>query len=110
MLTKNKKGNFQTEIINLDYIVPQDHILRIIENEFDFSFIYEYVEDLYSLFGRPSIDPVVLFKCHFLKVYYGISSLRRTYDEIRSKSSPSFFHCIYFINSRNIWFYSQYPI
>lgn len=83
MLTKNKKGNFQTEIINLDEIVPQDHILRIIEKEFDFSFIYEYVENLYSIYGRPSVDPVVLFKCHFLKVYYGISSLRRTYDEIQ---------------------------
>lgn len=83
MLTKNKKGNFQTEIVNLEEIVPQDHVLRIIEKEFDFSFIYEYVENLYSTIGKPSIDPVVLFKCHFLKVYYGISSLRKTYQEIQ---------------------------
>ena len=83
MLTKNKKGNFQIEIVDIDEIVPKDHMLRIIEREFDFSFIYEYVEDLYSNVGRPSIDPVVLFKCHFLKVYYGVNSLRRIYDEIQ---------------------------
>jgi len=84
MLTKNKKDNkYMSEIINIDDMIPQNHILRIIENEFDFSFIYEYVENLYSNFGRPSIDPVVLFKAHFLKAYYGISSLRRTYEEIK---------------------------
>lgn len=70
-------------MINIDELIPKDHILRIIEREFDFSFIYEYVEKLYSKMGRPSIDPVVLFKCHFLKVYYGISSLRKTYEEIK---------------------------
>lgn len=83
MLSRNKKSFFQTEMVNLEEIVPQDHLLRIIEKEFDFSFIYDYVEDLYSAYGRPSVDPVVLFKCHFLKVYYGISSLRRVYEEIQ---------------------------
>ena len=83
MLTKNKKSNFQIEIVNIEELVPKNHLLRIIEKEFDFSFIYEYVEDLYSSYGRPSIDPVVLFKCHFLKVYYGVNSLRRIYDEIQ---------------------------
>ncbi len=82
MLTKNKKSSFNTEMVNIEDLVPQDHMLRIIEKEFDFSFIYDYVENLYSAYGRPSIDPVVLFKCHFLKVYYGIRSLRRTYEEI----------------------------
>jgi len=84
MMTRNKKdGNFQTELINIDNLVPEEHILRIIEEKFDFNFIYEYVEKLYSKVGRPSIDPVVLFKCHFIKVYYGLSSLRRTYEDIK---------------------------
>jgi transposase len=84
MMTRNKKdGNFQSEIINIDDLVTKNHILRIIEREFDFNFIYDYVEELYSPLGRPSIDPVVLFKCHFLKVYYGLSSLRRTYEDIK---------------------------
>ena len=84
MMTRNKKdGNYQIEIINIDDLIPEDHILRIIEREFDFTFIYDYVEDLYSPLGPPSIDPVVLFKCHFLKVYYGLPSLRRTYEELK---------------------------
>lgn len=83
-MTKNKKNNiYQCEIVNINDLVPENHILRIIEKEFDFTFIYNYVENLYSPFGRPSIDPVVLFKCHFLKVYYGLSSLRRTYEDIK---------------------------
>ena len=84
MMTKNKKDNkYMSEIVNIDEMIPKDHILRIIEDEFDFTFIYEYVEKLYSNFGRPSIDPAVLFKAHFLKAYYGIRSLRRTYEEIK---------------------------
>lgn len=84
MMTKNKKdNNYQYEMVNINELIPENHILRIIENEFDFTFIYEYVEKLYSKHGRPSIDPVVLFKAHFLKAYYGISSLRRTYEEIK---------------------------
>lgn len=70
-------------MININDLIPEKHILRIIEKEFDFTFIYKHVEKLYSKMGRPSIDPVVLFKAHFLKVYYGISSLRRTYEEIK---------------------------
>ena len=63
MLTKNKKGNFQTEIINLDEIVPQDHILRIIEKEFDFSFIYDELKDKYSsTMGRTCEDIIRMFK------------------------------------------------
>jgi transposase len=83
-MTRNKKdGNYQIEMIDINDLIPEDHVLRIIEKEFDFNFIYEYVADLYSPLGPPSIDPVVLFKCHFIKVYYGLSSLRRTYDEIK---------------------------
>jgi hypothetical protein len=44
-------------------IVPQDHLVRKIENAIDFSFIYDLVKDRYSPDqGRPSIDPVVLIK------------------------------------------------
>ena len=79
MMSRNKKDcHYQIEIINIDDLVPKEHILRIIEKEFDFSFIYEYVEKLYSPLGPPSIDLVALFKCHFLKVYYGIA-----YEEIK---------------------------
>ena len=44
-------------------MVPQDHLLRKIDDAIDFKKIYEFVEDLYCEDnGRPSVDPVVLFK------------------------------------------------
>jgi transposase len=46
----------------LDQLVLEDHLVRKIENFIDFTFIYDLVQDKYSEFGRPSIDPVVLIK------------------------------------------------
>ena len=62
MLSKNnnRKTN-QVQLISVEQLVPKNHILRKIDKYIDFSFIYELVEDKYSLDnGRPSIDPVVL--------------------------------------------------
>ena len=55
------KQNFKNDYIifnKLNDLVPQDHLVRKLNNSIDFTFI----EDLYSPFGRPSIPPVVLFK------------------------------------------------
>ena len=63
MLTKNE--NVQAEIVmcTMEQIVPQNSLFRKIDKYIDFSFIYEEVKDLYCKDnGRPSIDPVVLFK------------------------------------------------
>lgn len=54
-------------LYTLEELVPQDHLVRKIESCIDFSFIYPKVEGLYSSIGRPSIDPVVLFKMLFIK-------------------------------------------
>jgi transposase len=49
----------------------------------DFYHIYELVEDLYCPDnGRPSCDPVVLFKMVIIQHLYGIPFLRRTVEEI----------------------------
>jgi transposase len=49
----------------------------------DFTYIYDLVGDRYSAEkGRPSIDPVVLFKVVLLQHLYGIPSLRQTVREI----------------------------
>ena len=51
-MTKREKRQYQTEMINLEEIVPQNHFLRIIEKYFDWNFVYEEVEKLYSKVGR----------------------------------------------------------
>ena len=59
-MTKRPKRQYLSEIVNLEEMIPQNHFLRVIEKYFDWNFIYEEVEKQYSVFGRPSIDPVVL--------------------------------------------------
>ena len=82
-MTKRLKRNYASEIVNLEEMIPQDHFLRVIEKYFDWNFIYEEVEKQYSIFGRPSIDPVVLFKIHILKFLFHEDSLRRVYENLQ---------------------------
>ncbi|MBB6214762.1 transposase, partial [Anaerosolibacter carboniphilus] len=72
MLTKSKDKQTSYEFVMLEELVKEDHLLRKIDKYIDFSFIYGEVEDLYSSDnGRPSIDPVVLFKMTLLQYLYG---------------------------------------
>ena len=67
-MTKNQiNEREQLEMLTIDQLVPQDHLVRKLEAAIDFSFIYPLVENLYSAKGRPSIDPVVLFKMTFIQ-------------------------------------------
>lgn len=81
-MTKILDNQFSTEFVNLDDMVPQDHFLRVIKKHFDWNFIYDEVEKLYSKVGRKSIDPVVLIKIHILKFLFHEDSLRRTYESL----------------------------
>ena len=73
------------EFLTIEDRIPRDHLLRKIDGAIDFGHIYDFV-DLKSLYseqqGRPSVDPVVLFKIVLLQHLYGIASLRRTLAEI----------------------------
>lgn len=66
----------------IEELVPQDHLVRKIDKCIDFNFIYPKVENLYSAYGRPSIDPVVLFKMLIINVIFGINSMRKTCKEL----------------------------
>ena len=71
------------EIVDTESLVPKGHLLRKIVEAVDFNRLYEMVEPLYSEDnGRPSVDPVVLFKMVLIQHLYGLPSLRRTADEI----------------------------
>ena len=62
----------------LESLVPEDHLVRKLEAAIDWRFIYPLVEPLYSEFGRPSIDPVVLFKMILINYCFGYNSMRKT--------------------------------
>lgn len=83
MLSKDKKETEQVIFFSMENFVPKDHLLRKIESAVDFSALYDIVGELYCTDnGRPSIDPVVLFKMALIQHLYGIRSLRRTSEEI----------------------------
>jgi transposase len=92
MMTKNQfNEREQLEMLAIDQLVPQDHLVRKIESAIDFSFIYPLVKDLYSDLGRPSIDPVVLFKMVFIQYIFGIRSMRQTIKEIETNVAYRWF-------------------
>lgn len=84
MITKKEnKSKSIMQIVDMESLVPQSHLVRKIDNIIDFEFIREKVKHLYSeTIGRPSIDPVVLFKMLFIQYLFGIKSMRQTVKEI----------------------------
>lgn len=84
MLTLQQNNNrTDVKIYCIEDLVPKKHILRKIDRVIDFNFIYPLVEPLYCTDnGRPSIDPVVLFKIVLIQYLFGIRSMRQTIREI----------------------------
>ena len=83
MTQENEKIRKQMQIVCIDDLVPQEHLLRIIDKAIDWTFIYDLVKDKYSAeTGRPSIDPVTLIKIPLIQYLYGIKSMRQTIKEI----------------------------
>lgn len=83
MLTKNNENQPKIELVIIENLVKKEHILRKIDEYIDFNFIYDLVKDKYCLDnGRPSIDPVVLFKMILIGYLFGIRSERRLVEEI----------------------------
>jgi len=80
MLTKDKKQcREQIQMLCIEDLVPQNHILRDIDKAISFDFIYDAVKNLYCQDnGRPSVDPVVLIKIVLVKHLFGIRSIRQT--------------------------------
>ncbi len=71
------------QFIDMEMLVLKEHLVRKIVKTIDFEFIREKVKHLYSEdVGKPSIDPVVLFKMVIIQYVFGIKSMRQTVKEI----------------------------
>ncbi len=71
-------------IIDIDALVPSDHLLRKIEKVMDYDWLYARLSPYYCAdVGRPGIDPVVLIKMVLIQHLFGLPSLRQTYREIQ---------------------------
>lgn len=85
MMTKHDNiGKFNMIFSTLEELVPEDHPVRMYDKAIDWKFIYPLVENLYSKAGRPSIDPIVLFKMVFLNYIDGIHSIRKTCERCKT--------------------------
>ena len=83
MLERGKMERGIFEIVDTESLVPAEHLLRKIDAAVNFNKIYDMVEPLYCADnGRPSVDPVVLFKMVLIQHLYGLGSLRRTAEEV----------------------------
>jgi transposase len=63
--------------------IPEDHLLRLIDQHVDLSFVRERLKPFYSSTGRPSIDPEVLLRLLLVGYLYGITSERRLLEEVQ---------------------------
>lgn len=78
--------------VDIDALVPQDHLLRKIEKVMDYDWLYERLDPYYCHDnGRPGTDPVVLIKMVLIQHLYGIPSLRQTYQRIQDTLSYRWF-------------------
>ncbi len=69
--------------LNLEERIPAGHLLRQVAEVVDLAFVRQLTARFYSHTGKPSIDPVVLFKLALLGYLDGITSERRLAEEVR---------------------------
>jgi transposase len=62
--------------VSVEDLVPADHFYRHLERTLDLSFVREFVRKTYAGRGRPSIDPIVLFKLQLVMFFEDIRSER----------------------------------
>ena len=63
--------------------VPENHLLRLIDQHISFGFVRERLKDSYSDTSRPSIDPELLLRILLIGYLYGITSERKLVEELR---------------------------
>ncbi len=72
----------QPVMVSLEALVPADHFYRHLDATLDLSFVRAWVQDLYAEAGRPSIDPVVVFKLQLIMFFEGVRSERKLMETV----------------------------
>ena len=83
MLKQRREKQQEMELVIMEQMIPEDHLLRKVDRAVDFSFIYELCAPLYCADnGRPAIDPEVLFRMLLVGYLYGVKSEARLEEEV----------------------------
>ncbi len=84
MLKESSPQQYQIEMVTLEELVPNNHLVRKVDAAIDFNFIRDEIAHLYCHDnGHPAIDPVVLFTMMLLGYLFGVTSERRLVQEIQ---------------------------
>lgn len=67
---------------DLDAVVPDDHLLRGIDQFLDLSAQRDHLKPFYSQMGRPSVDPELLIRMPIVGYAFGIRSERRLCEDV----------------------------
>ena len=82
----------QIQMVDVDMLVPEEHLLRKVDRVINFDRIYGFVAQYYCPDnGRPEVDPDVLFKMVYIQHLVGIPSLRRPEEEINGNVAYRWF-------------------
>jgi hypothetical protein len=74
-----------------DILVPQDHFLRRLHDEVDFSFFYDELKSKYtSDMGRCAVNPIQMMKYVLLKILSNLSDVDLM-DEVRMNMGYKYF-------------------
>ena len=79
-----QSGQISMLVLDMEELIPENHLLRRINQLASFNFIYDLAAPYYSANGRPSVDPVSMFKMLLVGYLYGIKSERRLVQEIQT--------------------------
>jgi len=83
MMGKQERSASLFYYLRLEDLIPENHLLRLVDRHIDLSFVRERLRPFYSSVGRPSIDPEVLMRLLLVGYFYGITSERRLMEEVR---------------------------
>jgi len=84
MLEEQNSHQGEMELVIIDSLVPEEHLLRKIKKHIDFSFINDMCREYYCLDnGRPAVEPVIIFKMLFIGYLFGIRSERRLVEDVK---------------------------
>ncbi len=78
-----QSGQMSMLIFDIAELIPENHLLRKINQMVSFDFVYDIVAPFYPANGRPSIDPVSMFIMLLVGYLYGIKSECRLVQEIQ---------------------------
>ena len=82
MMGEHAKSEGLFYYFKLEDHVPQAHLLRLIDRHVDFGFLRNRLRPLYSVTGRPSVDPELMIRMLLIGYLYGITSERRLCEDV----------------------------